>query len=46
MESERFRLSHEFGRVSLEGRLRAFGFLLGGDGADKFLGRFDKEFPT
>jgi hypothetical protein len=43
MGSEKFRVSHEFERVLLEGRLRAFGFLPGGDGGDKFIGRFDNE---
>jgi hypothetical protein len=45
MGSEKFRVSHEFGRALLEGGLRAFGFLLGGDGGDTFIGRFDNESP-
>jgi hypothetical protein len=45
MGSEKFRVSHEFGRVLLKGGLRAFGFLPGGNGGDKFIGRFDNESP-
>jgi hypothetical protein len=44
MGGERFRVPHEFARVLLEG-LRAFRFLPGGDGGDKFIGWFDNESP-
>jgi hypothetical protein len=45
MGSERVRVSHEFGGVLLEGGLRAFGFLPGGDGGENFIARFDNESP-